>query len=765
MASAWPECSGERREYTYEPPAKKRRTADRPGTGLLGDPTMIIYETLEEEARGLLKNLYEKLCKFLPEGNMWDGLKYLKDRLTTLKESSSLDPICIGLLGNTGTGKSSLLNAIIERQFFLPTSGYQACTSCMVQVSSGRGQNYEAKIHLLSEEEWREELKNLVEVVGNPDEKDSDVDEAGQKLRALYGKNAETRPYEELLRAKPLIPIPPSRCVVLKDEQAEKLCAKLDPYVRSQRDEEEPGPDAEKALERLWPLVKYVEVKIPKSDVIPEGVVFVDIPGTGDYNSKRDDMWKESIKKCSVIWVISDIKRILGEKGHEQLLAEGIKAYQGGMCRDLALVVTQSDNLNLGEYKRERKVKNKSIRNKHDAIIERNTTVKLEKGSQMKVKLQKNLESDLELLKNPDLVYTVSAEEYWEGKYLTKEETEIPKLRARVRTVYHKEKKKQLEGYMSEVHSAVLLAQNNFTKEAMDLYQQRELESFMEGKIEDLEKETEKCFAQLEQLLHRGLEEAKFCHAEVLPQLISRNTNRNSNQGFHRTLKALCQKNGVYMSPTFGYLDLNTALAQPIYDAINPVFAEIFRRDDPCLAQAAGTPSSQRASLRPCLDKFRTSVQAKIRDVRQTRAVTSDTWKIKFLIQETNIILSLLERKILQRKIDIYSSLVQSIQSHLRPHYEVAAQLKGPGSFQRMKKILQENIERETKDRMFDNEIEKMNKQLQDLKDKIKMQLQKAISMMFKVAPFHWEELTKELPDFNVEYRKINRLLELLKKM
>uniref|UniRef100_K7GHG7 Dynamin N-terminal domain-containing protein n=1 Tax=Pelodiscus sinensis TaxID=13735 RepID=K7GHG7_PELSI len=540
--------------------------------------------------------MYEKLYKFLPEGNMWDGLKYLKDRLTTLKESSSLDPICIGLLGNTGTGKSSLLNAIIERQFFLPTSGYQACTSCMVQVSSGRGQNYEAKIHLLSEEEWQEELKNLVEVVGNPDEKDSDVDEARQKLRVLYGKDAETRPYKDLLKAEPLIQIPPLRCVVLEDEQVEKLSEKLDPYVRSQRGEEEPGSDAEKALDRLWPLVKYVEVKIPKSDVIPEGVVFVDIPGTGDYNSKRDDMWKESIKKCSVIWVISDIRRVLGEKGHEQLLAEGIKACQGGMCQDLALVVTQSDNLHLKEYLKERKVKNKPIRNEHDAIIERNTTVKLEKGSKMKEKLQKTLESDLELLQNPDLVYTVSAKEYWEGKYLTKEETEIPKLREHVRTVYRKEKKKQLEGYMSEVHSAVLLAQNNFTKEAMDLYQQSDLESFVEGKIEALEKEIEKCFAQLEQPLDKGLEEAKISHADVLPQLISRNTNRNSNQGFHRTLKALCQKNGVYMSPTFGYLDLNTALAQPIYDAINPVFAEIFRRDDPCPVQAAGTPSSGTAT-------------------------------------------------------------------------------------------------------------------------------------------------------------------------
>ncbi|OXB78569.1 UNVERIFIED_CONTAM: hypothetical protein H355_010049 [Colinus virginianus] len=102
---------------------------------------------------------------------------------------------------------------------------------------------------------------------------------------------------------------------------------------------------------QLWPLVKNVEVTLPYSQVIPEGVVFVDIPGTGDFNSKRDEMWKENINKCSVIWVVNSFQRILGEKNHEVLLREGMKAFQCGMCRDISLVVTKSDDLNLDEYR------------------------------------------------------------------------------------------------------------------------------------------------------------------------------------------------------------------------------------------------------------------------------------------------------------------------------------------------------------------------------------------------------------------------------
>lgn len=73
--------------------------------------------------------------------------------------------------------------------------------------------------------------------------------------------------------------------------QAGELSAKLDPYIRTQRRDW----DGESAETQIWPLIKYVEVILPKSALIPEGVVLVDIPGTGDFNSKRDEMWRKVI--------------------------------------------------------------------------------------------------------------------------------------------------------------------------------------------------------------------------------------------------------------------------------------------------------------------------------------------------------------------------------------------------------------------------------------------------------------------------------------
>ncbi|KAM7119528.1 nuclear GTPase SLIP-GC-like [Ciconia maguari] len=91
----------------------------------------------------------------------------------------------------------------------------------------------------------------------------------------------------------------------------------------------------------LWPLIRHVEVTFPVSDLVPEGVVFMDVPGTGNANSKRDEMWKESILDCSSIWIIIDVECIFGARVHEIMLQEAIKACQAGKCSNVTLVVTK----------------------------------------------------------------------------------------------------------------------------------------------------------------------------------------------------------------------------------------------------------------------------------------------------------------------------------------------------------------------------------------------------------------------------------------
>ncbi|XP_065586674.1 nuclear GTPase SLIP-GC-like [Cyrtonyx montezumae] len=699
---------------------------------------------MQSELKSILEKSSQKLSEFLPilsQPVAREGILYLRNRLTSLKPDILMDPIYIGLFGSTGAGKSTLLNAIIDKNFFLPVSGSSACTSCVVQINTSRSKQHEAKIHLLTDEEWKDELKGLVALVDpNEDSEDnSERSEAALKISAIYGKEAETKSYEELCRMKPMVSIPPSRCITFRETTAEELSDKMCPYIRSPTSSRGEMGEEDRKMQ-LWPLIKNVEVTLPYSQVIPEGVVFVDIPGTGDFNSKRDEMWKENINKCSVIWVVNSFQRILGEKIHEMLLREGMKAFQCGMCRDISLVATKSDDLNLDEYKWEKKKKDI---NKHDAILERNEAVKQEKSRMIKKKLEEKLPSDLEVVHKADLVYTVSAREYWQKEALSKEETEIPKLREYVRRFYIEQKRNVLMDHTMEAITIFSLIWNlRANKHAQyQLAKRNHLRDIIVQKIADLEKDIKECFLPIEQPLREGVEEAKKSYKTAIRSILSRN---HGYQGFHRTLRAVCLKKGVYASRTFYRIDINSSLAQPIYEKIDMNFGKVFRIQ-------MGTCST----LKTCLDAFKEAVQQKLQEA-QIKLMADSEHKLAFLKQETDFIVGEAEKFILQKKAKIYQSLVVSIQNDLMLCYEEATAVRGLQAYQKMQTVLSNGIMRAVESGMFERAENSMREHLRDLKEQITKKLEEDFSNMLSLAFCPWEQLDGKLPDLQNEFLCIN---------
>ncbi|XP_068792802.1 nuclear GTPase SLIP-GC [Struthio camelus] len=748
MAEGGPE-QGNNDSAIEETPRKKRKFINSQN---VEDEALRNYKKKQKALRTILDQSCRKLSEFLSLHSVpgtTDGFGYIKNRLTGLKPNVLQDPIYVGLFGSTGAGKSTLLNAIIEKKFFLPVSGSKTCTSCVVHINTSRSKYHEAKIHLLDDEEWKDELKALVALMELEEnsENDNERDEAALKIRAIYGRGAETKTYRELCGAKPVVSIPSSRCIVFKELQAEELSEKLDMYIRAQSisDDTESETSEEDIKMQLWPLIRNVEVTLPRSDVIPEGVIFLDIPGAGDFNSKRDAMWKENINKCSVIWVVSSFERIQGKKIDENLLNEGMKAFQCGMCRDIALVATKSDSLDLEEYKRERKKGQKPITNEHDAILERNETVKQEKSKVMKKQLEKKLPSHSEVLQKADLVYTVSAREYWQGRTLSKEETEIPKLREFLRNFYVSEKRKMLKDYAKETLVIFALIQNLSSNQDKQHLQVRKngLKDFIMGKISELEKDIEKCFTPMEQHLSEGVNEAKRSYETIISTFLKRD---HGYQGFHRTLKAVCLKNGVFASRIFDRIDINESLAQPIYDKIDATFGQIFR-----------IQMSTRAMLKASLVVFRCAVQQRLKESETKKLVT---FRFEFLEQETDFIINEIEKVILQRKADIYHSLSASIQKDLTPYYEEAAKIRGSQAYQRMQNVINQGLKNEVERGMFEKAKEDMKSELQKLKVEITRKLEKDFSDMLSLAFCPWDALDGKLPGLQQEFFFVNMIDE-----
>jgi predicted GTPase len=79
-------------------------------------------------------------------------LNHRKD-LEELERKFSLSKTVIAVVGDTGAGKSSLMNAVLDQLDILPTSGMRACTAVVAEViSNTENQKYEADITFLSQE-------------------------------------------------------------------------------------------------------------------------------------------------------------------------------------------------------------------------------------------------------------------------------------------------------------------------------------------------------------------------------------------------------------------------------------------------------------------------------------------------------------------------------------------------------------------------------------------------------------------------------------
>ncbi|XP_070336724.1 nuclear GTPase SLIP-GC isoform X4 [Odocoileus virginianus] len=673
----------------FKEPMRKRRRSDRDqrfrAFPSVEQSALKEYEKLESRTRRVLSNTYQKLIQsvFLDD-SIPNSVKYLINRLLALIEKPSLDPIYIGLFGSTGAGKSSLINAIIQQAMFLPVSGESICTSCIVQVSSGCCEQYEAKIHLLSDQEWKEELKNLTtllhrtEELGGEEEDAWDrgdaVEEAVWKLQKFYGNGAEGKSYEELLRAKPRGKIPTSRVISLKAE--------------------------------------------------------------------------ETIDKCSVIWVISDIERISGGRAHEDLLNESMKACQRGFCRDLALVVTKTDKLHLPEYLRERKVGNQAIQSQREAVLERNEMIKLQRNKILKDKLKRKLPADSRVLEASELVYTVSAQEYWQRALLTQEETEIPKLREYIRRRLLDKKKRMVTKYVTEAFGLLLLTDSFSCTDHMqnEHLHMSGLRRFVEEKIQLLEKAIDQCFAHIARPLQEGIWNARSSYRRILGACLVRS---RGNQGFHQTLKAVCLKNGIYASRTLARIDLNEALTQPIYEQIDPIFGCIFSR--------SGKPADGSALI-PHIDAFKLSLQEKMTEIGIRNGLKYDSYKKSFLIQEISAILGGLEEHILRKKRKIYESLTTSVQNDLKPCYEEAAQITGKKACERMKDALRRGVDRQVAEGMFERAQERMQHQFQQLKNGITEKVKGSIATMLTLASSPGDGLYKELADVKSEYKEMEKL-------
>ena len=90
--------------------------------------------------------------------------------LEAIRSRFGLTDPTIAVVGDTGSGKSSLLNAVLGHPSLLPTSGMRACTAVVVEISANKDDaSYRAEVEFLSKKEWNDEKEIILKEVAYVD--------------------------------------------------------------------------------------------------------------------------------------------------------------------------------------------------------------------------------------------------------------------------------------------------------------------------------------------------------------------------------------------------------------------------------------------------------------------------------------------------------------------------------------------------------------------------------------------------------------------
>jgi GTPase SAR1 family protein len=294
------------------------------------------------------------------KGSTSEGARFLTE-IMSLRGIVSKVRTVIGVLGNTGAGKSSLINAILDEDNLIITSGSRACTAVATEIAFNLdpdpAHSYRAEIEFISKEEWAAEIHALLpELVGDEQKlsseynnPDSDAGVAYEKIKAVFPDITHAQIAHN--HAASFIRDPSLKDILgtvrfLSYRTADELRTEIRRYV----DSTEKTRKGKKSTMAYWPLVKAARVYV-RSKALQSGAILVDLPGVQDANAARSAVAERYMAECSALWIVSPITRAVSDKAAKQLLGSSFRqqlTMDGNYC-NVTFICSKTDQMKVEE--------------------------------------------------------------------------------------------------------------------------------------------------------------------------------------------------------------------------------------------------------------------------------------------------------------------------------------------------------------------------------------------------------------------------------
>ncbi|KAI3554375.1 hypothetical protein CABS01_01068 [Colletotrichum abscissum] len=300
-----------------------------------------VKEKAREFGLGILQEI-PKILQHISNSSHKQDVRDWESNLLNLKRTSLSREILVGVQGETGLGKSSLLNELLRSEI-VPTSQVEACTAAVCiygyNHESGENKRYSAKITSKSWATVEAELTGLKEELAESDNQREahDDDDADQSESCSYYSKrnidmvcAWSGLEEEDIRSLSPIEIMQKgnfnkiRNRGLRLLTNDKTCSRtisapnankfkkmLRPYAESM--------DLNSHRTQYWPLVEQVEIYL-KAPILRHGLKLVDLPGTQDALSFRAEIAETFQDRLAKQIVVSPASRAGDNKAAADLI-------------------------------------------------------------------------------------------------------------------------------------------------------------------------------------------------------------------------------------------------------------------------------------------------------------------------------------------------------------------------------------------------------------------------------------------------------------
>ena len=294
-----------------------------------------------------------------------DAFQWIK-QIDNLQKQAVTSKTIIGVVGSTGAGKSSALNALLDEERLVPTNCMRACTAVVTEISyNNSAVPYRAEIEFITVADWQKELRALFQDLFDANgqisrecyTEDSDAAIAYAKIRAVYPNKTK----EDILKSNTnemlneVAHILGGNRIVEHDDSL-LFYRRLQDYVDSKekntsiKDKANRPKEKKKKEMEYWPLIRVVRIYV-KSPALSTGAVVVDLPGVHDSNAARAAVADGYMKQCTGLWIVAPVTRAVDDKAAKTLLGESFKRQlkMDGGFNSVTFICSKTDDISIME--------------------------------------------------------------------------------------------------------------------------------------------------------------------------------------------------------------------------------------------------------------------------------------------------------------------------------------------------------------------------------------------------------------------------------